>query len=127
MALEPFRDQLEGVVVESTYNWYWLVDGMFNSPNLIFMAKNNIGVIQLLKKIITDIEKNVKSQIKLRKEFAMLITIPGIGDILGLTIMLEVDDINRFPKVGDYSSYSRYVKSERFSNGKIKDEDMLFR
>jgi len=28
MALEPFRDQLEGIVVESTYNWYWLVDGL---------------------------------------------------------------------------------------------------
>jgi hypothetical protein len=26
--LEPFRDQLAGVVVESTYNWYWLVDGL---------------------------------------------------------------------------------------------------
>jgi transposase len=25
--LEPFRDSLVGVVVESTYNWYWLVDG----------------------------------------------------------------------------------------------------
>jgi transposase len=24
-ALEPFKDDLEGVVVESTYNWYWLV------------------------------------------------------------------------------------------------------
>jgi hypothetical protein len=27
MALETFRDQLEGIVVESTYNWYRLVDG----------------------------------------------------------------------------------------------------
>jgi transposase len=26
--LEPFRDELAGVVVESTYNWYWLVDGL---------------------------------------------------------------------------------------------------
>ena len=24
-ALEPHRDELAGVVVESTYNWYWLV------------------------------------------------------------------------------------------------------
>ena len=23
--LEPFKDQLKGLVVESTYNWYWLV------------------------------------------------------------------------------------------------------
>ena len=28
-ALEPYREQLDaGVVVESTYNWYWLVDGL---------------------------------------------------------------------------------------------------
>ena len=27
-ALEPFRDSLQAVVVESTYNWYWMVDGL---------------------------------------------------------------------------------------------------
>jgi len=26
--LSPWRDELAGVVVESTYNWYWLVDGL---------------------------------------------------------------------------------------------------
>jgi transposase len=26
--LMPWRDELVGVVVESTYNWYWLVDGL---------------------------------------------------------------------------------------------------
>lgn len=26
--LEPYRAELAGVVVESTYNWYWLVDGL---------------------------------------------------------------------------------------------------
>lgn len=28
MALEPFRSEVVGVAVESTYNWYWLVDGL---------------------------------------------------------------------------------------------------
>jgi transposase len=27
-ALEPFKNQLHGVAVESTFNWYWLVDGL---------------------------------------------------------------------------------------------------
>ena len=26
--LEPFRQEISGIVVESTYNWYWLVDGL---------------------------------------------------------------------------------------------------
>jgi transposase len=80
-------------------------------------------VIEFLKKIINDIEKKVKSQVKLRKEFEMLLTIQGIGDILGLIIMLEVGDINRFEKVGNYSSYSRCVSSNKFSNGKRKGEN----
>jgi len=35
--------------------------------------------------------------------------------------MLE-SGVNRFPKVGNFSSYCRCVKSERFSNGKKKGE-----
>ena len=26
--LEPWREEIAGVVVESTFNWYWLVDGL---------------------------------------------------------------------------------------------------
>lgn len=26
--LAPYRDSLQGVAVESTFNWYWLVDGL---------------------------------------------------------------------------------------------------
>jgi len=50
----------------------------------------------LLDYHIITIEKEVKTQVQLRKEFVMLITIPGIGTFLGLTIMLEVGDIARF-------------------------------
>ena len=28
LALEPFRVNLQAAVVESTFNWYWLVDGL---------------------------------------------------------------------------------------------------
>jgi transposase len=75
-----------------------------------------------LEGTIRNIERTVKAQLKLKQEFVMLLTIPGIGDILGLTIMLEVGDINRFEKVGNYSSYCRCVKSERRSNDKKKGE-----
>ena len=29
--LMPYRSTLEGVVVESTFNWYWLVDGLMEA------------------------------------------------------------------------------------------------
>jgi transposase len=30
MALAPYRESIRGIAVESTYNWYWLVDGLMN-------------------------------------------------------------------------------------------------
>ena len=29
--LKPFKKRLKGLVVESTYNWYWLVDGLMDA------------------------------------------------------------------------------------------------
>jgi transposase len=36
--LEPFRDKIAGVVVESTYNWYWLVDGLMDTGYRVHLA-----------------------------------------------------------------------------------------
>ena len=36
--LEPFRCQLEGIVVESTFNWYWLVDGLMEAGHRVHLA-----------------------------------------------------------------------------------------
>ena len=95
-------------------------DKLFNEPFLILAARSSISAIRFLGERIKEIEKAVKSYIKLKPAFKYLLTMPGIGDILGLTIMLEVGDINRFPEVSNYSSYCRCVKSERLSNKKKK-------
>jgi transposase len=96
------------------------LESMFDSKHLVLMATAQLDTIRFLQEIARGIEKEVLSQIKFKKEFEMLVTVPGIGNILGLTIMLEVGDINRFKKVGNYSSYCRCVKSERLSNDKKK-------
>lgn len=37
-ALEPYREELVGVVIESTYNWYWLVDGLMDAGYRVHLA-----------------------------------------------------------------------------------------
>lgn len=37
-ALEPHREELIGVVVEATYNWYWLVDGLMEAGYRVHLA-----------------------------------------------------------------------------------------
>ena len=36
--LAPFQAQLQGLVVESTYNWYWLVDGLMEAGYVVHLA-----------------------------------------------------------------------------------------
>lgn len=57
---------------------------------------------------------------RLRPEFKLLKTVPGIGTVLALTIMLEAGDIRRFADAGRFASYARCVGSTHVSNGKKK-------
>ena len=47
------------------------------------------------------------------KDFAIIQSVPGIGNILGLTILYELDTTERFPSVKDFSSYCRLVKGSQ--------------
>ena len=223
--LKPFKKRLKGFVVESTYNWYWLVDGLMDAgygsahlanpaaikqyeglkysddqhdafflakllilgilpegyiypkqhrpvrdlarkrmflvqhktahilslqsfiqrcccvkistgdirnltvealqewlkeEYLLLSAQASLDTINFLKQKIKRLEKAIIQRVKLKKEFGQLLTIPGVGNILAMTIMLEVGDIKRFPKVGNFTSYCRCVPSKRLSDGKSK-------
>ena len=37
-ALEPYREELEGIAVESTFNWYWLVDGLRQAGHTVHLV-----------------------------------------------------------------------------------------
>ena len=37
-ARAPYQESLQGIVVESTYNWYWLVDGLMAAGHRVHVA-----------------------------------------------------------------------------------------
>ena len=39
--LEPWKSEMAGVVVESTYNWYWLVDGLQDAGFRVHLANTS--------------------------------------------------------------------------------------
>jgi len=49
----------------------------------------------------------------------ILRSIPGIGKVLALTILYEIHDIHRFERVQQFASYSRLVKCQHTSAGKV--------
>lgn len=224
--LEPYRDELSAVVVESTYNWYWLVDGLMAAgynvklantvamkrydglkhsddetdaahlahllrlgilptgyihppaeralrdlarkrvqlvrtrtqhvlavenilarstgsslsataikrlaaddvgalglaPDVALAVQANLAVIATLNLAIERIEARLLEGVKLRPDYARLKSIPGIGEVLAIVIMLETGDVARFAQVGNFASYARCVSSIRISNGKKKGE-----
>lgn len=223
--LAPFGGALHGVVVESTYNWYWLVDGLLAAGHVVHLANpaaikqykglkhlddkhdafwlaemlrlnilpegfiypkeerplrdllrkrshlvalrssllislgniitRNCGMkisagdmkrlrtnlvhplladnadlalaggvskdcIDFLTRQIKRIENFTERRLELEVPYRKLLTVPGIGRILALTIMLETGPIERFHKVGNYASYCRAVSSRWISNDKTK-------
>lgn len=225
-ALEPHREDLAGVVIESTYNWYWLVDGLMDTgyqvhlahpsaikkyeglkhsgdfadatylahllrlgllaegyvypreergvrdlarkrlqlvryrtaqilaiegilmrqtgarlkgeavkrltaeqvdafafaPDVSLAVQANRAVSQTLSQQIEALEKRLQQRVILRPEYRLLKTVPGIGEVLATTIMLETGTISRFTRVGNFSSYCRCVDSLKESNGKRKGQ-----
>jgi transposase len=69
---------------------------------------------------IREIESVIEQKVELREPYKLLLTIPGVGKILALTIMLESGPIDRFERVGNYVSYCRKVSSKWISNNKAK-------
>jgi transposase len=96
------------------------INQMFDCPHLVSTARHQIETIRFLEKQIKDIESEVEGIVELDKAYQKLLSIPGIGRILAMTIMLEVGDIGRFKTAGNYSSYCRCVKAQSTSNGKKK-------
>jgi transposase len=223
-ALAPYREEIQGLVVESTYNWYWLVDALMDAGYRVHLANtaaivqysglkysdddsdaawlakllrlgllpegyiypkaqravrdllrrrsrlvqqhtaNVLAVQNLLSRnrgrslsahqikrltpqtvgeLLPDanqalavqstllamraqeaaidlLECEACAQVRCQPAYRHLLTTSGIGQVLGLTILLETGPIERFARVGNYASYSRCVGAERLSNGKRK-------
>jgi transposase len=92
------------------------------SADVALAVKSNVAVIEVLNREVGRLEARLLESVRLRPEYALLKSIPGIGEVLAIVIMLETGDIGRFAEVGNFASYARCVDSARYSNGKKKGE-----
>jgi transposase len=70
----------------------------------------------LLRKVELEIVRQAKDHDA--QAYHLSDSVPGIGKILSLVILHEVQDIGRFPRVQDFVSYCRLVKAKNESAGK---------
>ena len=98
------------------------VDEFAFAPDVSLAVQANRAVSQTLSQQIEALEKRLQQRVILRPEYRLLKTVPGIGEVLATTIMLETGTISRFTRVGNFSSYCRCVDSLKESNGKRKGQ-----
>lgn len=91
-------------------------------PELALNIDTDIAHIEFLDPSIRKLEHRIRQQAEHHNplELSILQTVPGVGDILSLTILYEMHSIDRFPSVQDFCSYARLVKCQRQSVGKNK-------
>jgi len=91
-------------------------------PQRQLAIKNDMAMIRHYDHQLVQLEEELKRLTKkvACREYALLQTVPGIGENLGLTILYEIGNIDRFPTVKDFLSYCRLVKGTVASAGKIK-------
>jgi transposase len=88
--------------------------------DLALAGQSSKEMIDQLTRQIRKIEGVIVKRIEMKDTYRYLLSLPGVGKILALTIMLETGPIARFAQVGDYASYCRKVPSRWTSNDKSK-------
>lgn len=91
-----------------------------NDDSLNLARETSKAVIDSITRQIELIEKHILKRIKDDSGYNLLTTIPGVGLVLSMTILLETGPISRFPGVRNYTSYCRKTSSEWTSNKKRK-------
>jgi len=103
-------------------SWEKLLLAQEDHPHRQLALQNDLAMIRHYDQQITALEQHLQKLTRsvAWREYALLQTVPGIGEHLGATILYEIGDIERFPTVKDFLSYSRLVKGTVASAGKIK-------
>ena len=96
------------------------VTRLLPDPNQALAVQATLLPMRGQEAAIDLLEHEALAQVRLRPAYRQLLSVSGIGQVLGLTILLETGPIERFAAAGHYASYCRCVGSERLSNGKRK-------
>lgn len=93
----------------------------YNDPMHQLSVEADTYLVEHYDSIIAKLEQTIIDHTNKHhhRDYVLLKTIPGLGKIMGLLILYEIDEINRFPRVQDFSSYSRLVKCKAVSDGKV--------
>jgi hypothetical protein len=92
----------------------------FEHPSVQESITADMEIIRSYDVILSQLEKSIINMAIHHEpvSYTLLQTIPGVGKIIALILLYEIENIRRFASVQDFVSYSRLVKCAKESNGK---------
>ncbi len=92
----------------------------FPDPSVRKTIEVEVSLIDHSDQVLGEVELYLTRRAKAQdvQTFARLQSVPGIGQILALVLLYEIQDIQRFPRGQDFVSSCRLVKCAKESNGK---------
>ncbi len=92
----------------------------FGDPSVQKSIEVDLALIDHYDALVTDLELTIVREAKRHDAdaFHRLRSVPGIGKVLALTILYEIQDITRFDRVQEFASYARLIKCTKESGGK---------
>src|SRR5262249_49623299 len=92
----------------------------FPEPSVRKTIELDVALIDHYDQLLREVELHITRTAKGHdaQNFARLQSVPGIGQILALVMLYEIQDIARFPRGQDFVSYCRLVKCAKESAGK---------
>jgi transposase len=74
-----------------------------------------LALVELLDQRIAPLDKELTPLARADRDVALLVTIPGVGDLLALTLAAEIADISRFPSARKLVAYAGMAPGVRQS------------
>jgi transposase len=92
----------------------------YKDPAVNLAVAADLEIIKFYDHVLPHLERYILQSARRQdhRSLALLRTIPGVGKILGMTVLYEIHDIRRFPRVQEFASYARLVKPAKMSAGK---------
>ena len=89
-----------------------------------------IKSVEELRKLKLEVNRKIRQLScteRYREKYKLIVTIPGIGLTTGMTLLTEIEDINRFSNTDLLAAYVGLIPSCHASGEKEQDGNITFR
>ena len=93
---------------------------LFDDEQVRASVEADLDLVRHYDAVIRRLEWQLQQQAKIHdhQRYDLLRSIPGVGQVLGLILLYEIDDITRFDRVQTFCSYARLIRPQKTSAGK---------